>query len=238
MGKGDAKLEGTRLLRKLIPGVEYATAPEGTWIVSEIGEGWERVNNGANDFAVWRGYFDLAGLSHQDLSMMVAAPGWQECDEWFLGAVQGSRPLIKTWDILSKATIPNSALATTTWVNNSTPSGWSAPGMIESNFNLEEIFAGRFRMFTPINKQNALGFMASDAVAQSNETMWGAGDATAGDKIHITKIVLLTDTQDYPEGFLTVPPMSIILPLALIKEKDLVHMERLRRSYVEQNVRS
>jgi len=243
MAKGDPTLEGTRLLRKLIPGVEFQPAVEDTWTLSSGAEGWKVVNNGALKFAVWRGYFDISGLSIQDLSLMVAAPGWQECDEWFLdGASPGSRPLIKTWDILSKAALRNDILSVNRWVNPGVPCGWNAPGMMASDFNLEEIFSGRYRTFTEI-QQTTIGpdpFLSPIAVAQSHETAWGAGDATAGDKLHITRIVLLSKVQlEYPqEGHIIVPPMSVIVPVALVKEKNLVHMERLRRSYVEADVRS
>jgi len=90
MAKGDPKLEGTRLLRKLIPGVEFEAAVGDTWSLSAGAEGWKVVDNGALKFGVWRGYFDISGLSIQDLSLMIAAPGWQESDEWFLdGAFPG-----------------------------------------------------------------------------------------------------------------------------------------------------
>jgi len=241
MAKGDPTLEGTRLLRKLIPGVEFEPAIEETWGLSAGAEGWKVVDNGAQKFGVWRGYFDIAGLAIQDLSLMVAAPGWQECDEWFFnGSAPGERPLIKTWDMLSKATLPDDILNVNRWINAGIPCGWNAPGMMESNFNLEEIFAGRYRTFTEIQHSSLGGFLNPVAVAQSHEAGWGAGDATAGDKVHITRVVLLSKVQEpYPsDGRIIVPPMSVIVPIALVKEKSLVHLERLRRSYVEADVRS
>jgi len=156
MAKGDPTLEGTRLLRKLIPGVEFEAAIEDTWSLSSGAEGWKVVDNGALKFGVWRGYFDISGLSIQDLSLMVAAPGWQECDEWYLdGAFPGGRPLIKTWDMLTKATLPDDILNVNRWINPGLPCGWNAPGMMESNFNLEEIFSGRYRTFTEILRRGA-----------------------------------------------------------------------------------
>jgi len=238
MAKGP-KLEGTRLLRKSIPGVEWEISTEEVWSTNTLQSGWNLVNNGPNDFAVWRGYFDLSGIAIQDLSMMIAAPGWQESDEWYLSLSPGERPLIKTWDLLTKDNIADSALNQNTWVNNSVPCGWSAPGMIDSQYNLEEIFAGRYRTFTQL-LQSQIGpqpFVEPIALAESTQAMWGAGDATAANKIHITRIVLLTETQIFP-GRLVVPPMSVILPIALIEERDLVYMERLRRSYVDATSRS
>jgi len=235
MGKTEVK--GTRLMRKLIPGVAWKPAEEGEFENDSGSEGWKTHDNGAQVFAIWRGYFDIAGLSSQGLSEMVGSPGWQESDDWILSG-QGSRPLIKTWDILSKASIPNDALAPRRWENISLPSGWNAPGMIKSNFNLEEIFAGRYRTFTQLQMQNAAGTLDSIAVGQSTLTEWGAGDATAGDKIHITRIILLSETVEYPYGYVVAPPMAVLVPIALLKEPDLVHLERMRRSYVEQDARA
>jgi len=237
MGKTEVK--GTRLMRKLIPGASWIVDGEGVFTNAAGTEGWNiLITPGSNnEFAVWRGYFDIAGLSKQSLSELVGSPGWQESDDWSLEG-PGTRPLIKTWDILSKASIPDSALEDRTWLNVSLPSGWNAPGMIRSNFNLEEIFAGRYRTFTQLQMQNSTGFLDSIAVGQSCLTEWGAGDATAGDKIHITRIVSLTDTMLYAVGILTTPPMAVLVPIALLEEPELVHLERMRRSYVEQDSRS
>jgi len=236
---GKTTVKGTRLMRKSIPGACWVIDAEGVFTNVVQTEGWNTVviSGSGNTFGVWRGYFDIAGLSKQSLSEMVGSPGWQESDDWSLDG-PGSRPLIKTWDILSKASIPDSALADRTWMNVSLPAGWNAPGMIKSNFNLEEIFAGRYRTFTQLQMQNAAGSLDSIAVGQSCLTEWGAGDATAGDKIHITRIVLLSDTTVYPVGILVTPPMAVLVPIALLEEPELVHLERLRRSYVEQDSRS
>jgi len=208
---GKTTVKGTRLMRKSIPGACWVIDAEGVFTNVAQTEGWNTViiSGSGNTFAIWRGYFDIAGLSKQSLSEMVGSPGWQESDDWSLDG-PGSRPLIKTWDIL----------------------------LIKSNFNLEEIFAGRYRTFTQLQMQNAAGSLDSIAVGQSCLTEWGAGDATAGDKIHITRIVLLSDTTVYPVGILVTPPMAVLVPIALLEEPELVHLERLRRSYVEQDSRS
>jgi len=231
-------LEGARLLRKLIPGTSFLLDAEDNFSFSPGDEasGWFIVENDIGQtFAVWRGYFDLAGLSMQDLTMMVAVPSWQECDTWSLSQVAaGLVPLVRTWDILSKAHIPDTALDSDRWIDVTagTFKGWRAPGMIGSEYNLEEIFSGRFRQFI-INSTYSAGL----ALGQSAETAWGAGDATAGDKIYITRVVVLEATISYPGGLMVIPPMSVLIPIALLEEPDLVHMERLRRSYVEQDSR-
>jgi len=231
----DTEIKGTRLLRKMIAGFDASPDAEGVWTFEKGQSDWRIITNGANQMAVWRGYYDLAGYTAEDLTAMVAVPGWQECDEWFMVATVpsiGARPVIKTWDILSKVKLPDGIFDTDTFLNNGVPCGWSAPGMIGgSNFNLEEIFAGRFRIFS-VNQT------IGNTLVQTNEQAWGAGDATAGSRIYITRMVMLEDTQVYPDGRICAPPMAVILPVALIHEKDLPYIQRLRRSYALSDERS
>ncbi len=62
--------------------------------------------------------------------------------------------------------------------------------------------------------------------------LWGAGDATAGDKIYITRVVRLSGLANYGLELLVSPPQDVITNAIVVEEKDLVYMERLRRSYV------
>jgi len=228
-------LEGkTSLLRKQIPYMG-AFPLEGSvnWAIQYQGGGWEIVvnDNGIN-YAVWRGYFDIAGYNADQLTTLVSGAGWQEADEWFAGpsaSFVGARARIKTWDIVSKAYINDSAFsnvgeATTAMI-------WLAPGFSGSNYNLEEIFAGRYRHFD-FSTTISAGFN------QTYEQLWGAGDATAAERIYITRIIQLTGIATYPMEILAVPPQDVIIPVATIGEKDLVYIERLRRSYVEEQSRN
>lgn len=222
-----SKIEGQRLLRKQIP--FFAAFPlEGDidWSIQYQGGGWEIVVNDIGiNYAVWRGYFDIAGLNSEDLTTFVSGAGWQESDEWIMGPPASfDRPRIKTWDIISKDSIDDGAL--NAHGPGSAAAIWLAPGFAGSNYNLEEIFAGRYRHFD-FSTTIAAGFN------QAYEQIWGAGEATAGSRIHITRIVLLTGLATYPMEAIVVPPQGVIVPATLATEKDLVYIERLRRSYVD-----
>jgi hypothetical protein len=144
-------------------------------------------------------------------------------------AANFDRPRIKTWDIISKAQIGDDAF------DKHGPGSsllmWFAPGMPGSNYNLEEIFAGRYRHFD-FSTTISAGFN------QTAESIWGAGDATAGDKIYITRIVQLTGLALAGLENLVVPPQDVIVPAGITDEKDLIYLERLRRSYVEAESRT
>jgi len=227
MAKG---IQGTKLLRKQLPGaaVSYDESPPYIKFDGTGADGWEIFGNALlQDYMIWRGYFDIAGWSKEQLSAFIAGAGWQESDRWTLNDPQlehSFAPEINTWDIISKAPMPNEALEGEHWVDLMGHFGWNAPGMLKSNYNLEEIFAGRHRQFVPNAQLN-------NVLVQMDQNIWGAGDATAGDKIYITRIVS-TGISIKDGSVLIVPPQSIILPATVVDEKDLVYMERLRRSYV------
>jgi len=220
-------IKGSRLLRKQIPYCHITAESAAAFSITSQGGSWELYESPTGTvntwFAVWRGYFDIAGWSSEELSAFVSGVGWQEAQDWAAGALTvGQNARIRTWDIVSKAVIPNSALDNQ--VGDPLVGYWFPPGFAGSNYNLEEIFAGRYRTFD-------LSAVLSGGWQQSNMETWGAGDATAGDKIHITRIVYLTNVQ-VEEGVMVIPPQDIVLPATLVDEKDLVYMERLRRSYV------
>ena len=214
-----SKIEGTRLLRKLIPN-GMAAQYDGV-LTSAYGSGWEAVNpDGVANmgYFVWRGYFDIAGWSSEQLSAFIQGAGFQQAESIYMNVP--ATGIGKEWCILSKAYIPDEAFDGDhhSFAGNM----WHAPGMEGSDYNLEEIFTGRFREYSYDQMTPYSGNL-------SGQFIWGAGDATAGDKIYITIAVRVVSTEDYS---IVYPPTSIIVPAVLADEKDLVYMERLRRSYV------
>jgi hypothetical protein len=223
-----SKIKGNRLLRKLIPGIAWSTDLETPFLnISVEGSGWEVYHNGNVPYLVFRTEYDISGWSKEQLSAFISGAGFQESDRWVVNDPQEGGTFgaeLMTWDIVSKAYISNEALDGQHWTDGSGFFGWNAPGMMKSNYNLEEVFAGRFRQYIPNTNLNNI-------LHQTNEQLWGAGDATAGSKIYITRVVSPFIIMGVgTAGF--VPPMAVIIPAVLADEKDLVYMERLRRSYV------
>lgn len=215
-------IQGTRLLRKLISPLTAAMQTDDTWVGGVHGGGWQVVNPGTGyEFLVWRGYFDIAGWSSEDLSAFIQGAGFQQAESIFMGVPSDGQG--KEWCIISKAYIPDEAFG----IDHLDPLGlqWFAPGMAGSNYNLEEIFTGRYREFSYDVNTPYSGNL-------SGQFIWGAGDATAGDKIYITIALRGLNFKQLSGGAIYYPPTSVIVPAVLADEKDLVYMERLRRSYV------
>ena len=218
-----SEITGTRLLRKLIPDV-YATQTDGMWTLA-YANGWEVVNPDAVaglGYVVYRTYFDVAGWSKEQLSAFIQGAGFQQAETVYMNVP--SDGIGKEWCILSKARIGDEAFdqAHHDLVIGNT---WHAPGMSGSNYNLEEIFTGRYREFSYDLNTPYSGNL-------SGQFIWGAGDATAGDKIHITIALRIIQGVSPESVSISYPPTSVIVPAVLADEKDLVYMERLRRSYV------
>lgn len=229
-------MKGSRLLRKLIPGCGFTGSAAPPYLAFATGagatldNGWEIVvNDTPVPYLVYRTYFDIEGWSQEELSAFISGAGFQESDRFIVNDPSTGEgtfaPELLTWDIVSKTHLPDSILQPAAWTDGTGFFGWNAPGMTFSNYNLEEIFAGRFRQFLP-------NIQLNNVVQQTDEKLWGAGDATAGNRIHVTRVVspFLMIKDNSTVGF--VPPMAVIVPAVLADEKDLVYMERLRRSYV------
>ena len=215
-------VEGTRDLRKLIPPCYLIVDAEDNWTNSLL-NGWEIYTNDAGtQWALYRTYVDIVGWTKDDVTAFTKGAAFQEAERW-TATLGGTVPLLNTWDIVSVNSIDDAAFDSNRFFGLGAPYNWEAPGMSGSNYNLEEILAGRYRCFAQSTDVTS--------TAQTNLQIWGAGDATAGDRIHITRAVLLSGNTLYP-GSVFVPAMAVVIPTLLVKESDLVYMERLRRSYV------
>lgn len=221
------EVKGTRDLRKLIPPTLLGPGATEDWSTVSQLNGWEIYTNDAGtQWALHRSYVDIAGWAKDSITAFTQGAAFQECERWS-GGLGGLLPILNTWDMVTVNYIENEAFDGDKFF--ATIYGWSAPGMSGSNYNLEEVLAGRYRSFATSQDVTAM--------TQTNLQVWGSGDATAGDRIYITRAILLTNTTLSGE-FLNVPAMAVIIPTLLVKEKDLVYLERLRRSYVLNDNRS
>jgi len=209
-------VKGTRDLRKLIPRSSIS------WNIDESATtataGWEIVGTGAFQFAVYRTYMDVVGWSKDDITAFTQGASFQEgSNVYFTGG--GSLPMM-CWDIVSVNYITDDQFTDNL---DATGFNWCPPGLSNSNYNLEEILAGRWREFSADSTINTTRLVS--------QGVWGAGDATTGDRIHITKAYYLGASLP-TGGIMILPDSAVVLPTLLVQEKDLVYLERLRRSYV------
>jgi hypothetical protein len=206
----------------LIPALVAVRESPGNLVVT--GSGWEDVTNPSTfGIAVWRGYFDVSGLTNEGNTLFNLGGQFQEPDLPIL-TTDSPGPKLTTWDIISTEKIRDGAFD-----GESNP--WTPPGLnagfgdASENYDLEQIWYGNCKTYT---KDTAMPF----GVVQIRSTNWGCGRATASDKIHITRVVIFDPLLFTTEMTFAGTAAAVVLPIAIDKEPDLVRLERMRRSYV------
>lgn len=218
--------EGKYVARKLIPYCTVIGDGSSSWVMSSIepGGSWEVIDNGSPaQFLVYRDYIDIQGYTDAEVTAFIMGVNFQESNTW-LGLGFLPTGAVHTWDMLTTEYINDNQFTTG---NMTGPySMWNPPGMMDSNYDLQQILYGRYRTFSPDTT-------VTGGLVGINRQTWGCGDATAADRLYLTRVVLLAgQIANTANDHITVPPSAIVVPLAAVKEKNLVHMERLRRSYV------
>ena len=201
-------------LYKQVPGSSFIynqTIP--TPVGSSATNGWDILPGAPSDVAVYRTYIDLAGWSKQALTTFT-----QGVD------VQKSLIPIKTGTVIGLYEID--FLTTRRITDNELLDIFSMPGFLSSTVDLMEVIYGE-RMYYAENQQ-----VTGTFVQISGET-FGSGNPTATDKLHWTRLVV--PHQPAENDIIYMPETNLVVQAMTAEEKDLVWMERLRRSYVLQD---
>jgi hypothetical protein len=179
---------------------------------SNVQGGWVIVQDDATAFTIaHREYIDLSGWSREDLTMFVRGVDIQKSQIPF-----GNAPITHEYDILSTRRLTDAELG-----NNV-----SLPGFLPNTCDLMNIIYGE-RMTYASNAQ-----IPGTFVQVSGDT-FGSGNPTAMDKLHWTRLII---SQNMPSGgLIAVHPTNLVVQAITLEEKDLVYIERLRRSYVLQD---
>jgi len=208
-----------RVLSKCIPSMQVNT--DGSSIPSLLegtSAGWTEYTGFQSAILyVWEGYIDLQGMTvAQDLSCAVHSVDVQE------GApVLITCPSAVVWDIVTDVPINWSEAL----LNNDDV--WlTMPGFLGSEHNLENVVQGSSRTFSP-------GSSATEGPIQVQGSRWGSNRATASDRLYISRVLAVTPAAGLTPA-VVLPPTVFVMPVIFFEEKDLEHMERLRRSYILQ----
>jgi len=172
--------------------------------------GWEGVVLTAEfGCAFNRTYIDLAGWSQQELTSFVQGVDIQKMKFPFGSA---TKPVVWEYDILSTRKLTNAELSSFEHI----------PGFLPNTADLMQIVYGELRMLgTNVN--------IPGTYVTLDRSTFGTGDATAMDKLHWTRLIVFLNVGS---GTMNVYPTNCVVQSLTTKEKDLVWIERLRRSYV------
>jgi len=184
------------------------------------GSGWEIVSDSSDAYIVAnRTYIDLEGWSAQELTTFVQGVDIQKQNIPLRNINAQGMLNVYEFDILTTRELSLTEC-------NVTNTNEFAPGFQPSTVDLMEVIYGE-RMEYAVNA--TVGFTY---VQISGET-FGSGNPTAMDKLHWTRIFVFQRPEN--NDLVTIFPSNLVVQAMTSKEKDLVWMERLRRSYVLQN---
>jgi len=210
-------------LTKQAPGTDIAITVDGSGFLESVSpsEGWEGIAQGiGSGAAVYRTYIDLAGWSREDLTTFVQGVDIQKM-RTPLGSTTGGAadfPIVWEYDIISTRRIRTEELAYFPRV----------PGFLgpSSTLDLMHVTYGQSRTYAT-NATIPLTYVTTDSAT------FGTGDAIATDKLHWTRVIVFSTAGQ--AGQLSTYPANLVISATTAREKDLIWMERLRRSYILQD---
>jgi len=191
--------------------------PGSVWTSTTATNGWEGlgVDFGGAIFAgaAYRTYIDLSGWSIQDLTTFTQGVDIQKSNSPINGS--GLTNIIWEFDFITTRRL------TTLEISQFT----TQPGFLPSTVDLMEVIYAENRTYAENN--NIPGIYVTTRTETS-----GSGNPTAMSRMHWTRLYIFGGAvTDYIEVF----PTNLIVQAMTVEEKDLIWIERLRRSYVHQD---
>lgn len=182
-----------------------------------IGEGWEILTDPTAQFhhAVNRQYIDLSGWSRESLTTFTQGIDIQN---EFLPSYVGVAPNLWVVDYISTRELTNKELTRL-------GTDGTLPGFANNTGDLMQIIYGQ-------NLQLATNAQVSVTYVQVGSGTFGSGNPTAMNRMHWTRHVICAAAA--PGATVIIWPTNLIVQALTVEEKDLVWIERLRRSYVQQ----
>ena len=205
-------------LYKQIDGTDIDTTHESGGLDTIVAtNGWEPIVLGIGSGAVVkRTYIDLEGWSAQELTTFVQGVDVQKMRTPLSGTLLAN-PVVYEYDILSTRRL---RLAEMSFFP-------MAPGFLgaPSDLDLKDVVYAQSRTYA----EN--GTVPGTYITTDTAT-YGSGNPTAMSRLHWTRLIVFISAAP---ARLTMYPTNLVIQSVTAKEKDLVWMERLRRSYILQD---
>lgn len=216
-----------RVLRKQIP-------PGGcTWTLGSAGaleditssNGWEFITQALNTQAAFafRDYIDLSGYSLEDLTTFIQGIDIQHArDPIQVSSANLQISLLWRYDFFTTRRITDDELG------NLAANLAVIPGYLPSTVDLMEMIYGEHRTYA-VNSNVPATFITT------NSDTLGSGNPSAAERLHWTQVYVFTPGGNEEDtGGLVIQAANLVSQAITGKEKDLVYMERLRRSYTQE----
>jgi len=208
------KPKAHQLYKQIEEGVlAVINASAGTGTISNQ---WDLILLDANVAIIaYQTYIDLAGWSIQELTTFTQGVDIQKQQIPLKVAASGSALSIWEYDFITTRTLTTNELLALA----------NLPGFSGSTCSLQEVIYGE-RMMYGVNAT------IPDNYIQISGKTFGSGNPTAMDKLHWTRLLIIDTPGDGEQ--VAIFPTNLVVQAMTVEEKDLVWMERLRRSFVTQ----
>lgn len=199
-------------------GLNYASSTD-----AYAKNGWKVIWN-SFPYAVNKTYIDLTGWAAQDLTTFTQGVDIQTAlmpRSTSLGILE-----VTCLDILSTRRLTDAEISD--WGI----AGISAdpPGFIDNTVDLMEVIYGERTTFA---KNDSIDAVAGSVYVILDRETFGSGNPTAMRRLHWTRVYWLNGSGD--NEIMHIPAANLVVQAMTVEEKDLVWMERLRRSYKQQS---
>jgi hypothetical protein len=206
-------------LYKQIPGSSITFA-QGDPQYTTTTNNWEQIGTGIVNYLVYRTYIDISGWSREELTTFIQGVDVQKSIT--PRGATSTMPYLLEYDMLSTRKLQNNEM-----INfGDGPPGFM-PTIQDDAVDLMELIYGESQEYAFNNT------VAGTYITTARDT-WGSGNPTAMNRLHWTRLVIITSVPDVGDSLL-LGPTNLVVQAVTAKEKDLVWMERLRRSYVIQD---
>jgi len=217
MAKGDPK---AHQLYKQVEGssIQYLADTPGT---SSTGD-WNVIREDANMLILaYRTFIDLSGWSRESLTTFTQGVDIQKQQLPLRSLTAAGMLTCDEFDFITTREITDNELDFDVVLGGQE----SLPGFLNNTVDLMQVIYGE-RMQYAVNQSVDFTY-----VQISGET-FGSGNPTAMNRMHWTRLFLIRGPVNL-DGF-TIYPTNLVIQAMTLEEKDLVWIERLRRSYVQQ----
>lgn len=232
MSKKDPEI---RTLSRLMPRCHANyDLTSGAWEIDlEYGGTWEQIapvidttmSFSFSPALIHSAQIDLTGLEGEGKDLTFFPQGFSMQEPGFYSFTSSINQFMSVFDVISTAPISNQTLANMASHN-------SAVGMSDMPGQWDRISFGKQRLMSAITAGPGSPAM-SNVMYTQNQGLFGSGEPSAVSRLYCYRVVATGLPDD--NSRLTIPASRFIIGGVIVKEDELVHLDRMYRSYNSQS---
>jgi len=208
-------ITGPRLLDKHFAALDITLGNPAAFPAAFSGDNWDALENINTPTWINRSFIDLTGIAIADLTTFIQRIEVQEAFPPF-----GTAPFHIVDLVTTEAVTGEQILAAYLY----TTGAGQLPGFLNSEYSMEQVVFGRTRRYATSTEYGDLNL--------KGVSTWGTGAATAASRLHLTRVVMVEGLPAAsPDSTVRISASDIVIGAVLLKEPELQHMMRLKRSY-------